>query len=105
MKKAKKRVKPVEKTHPRLLRYCKPYSGKILWALVFAVLYVVLSLTAPILVGYAIDNAIETGKVNFAAIGTLLLGVAVTAICSGVFQWLMNMCTNSVVYLTVRDIK
>ena len=105
MKKAKKRVKPVEKTLPRLLRYCKPYSGKILWALVFAVLYVVLSLTAPILVGYAIDNAIETGKVNFAAIGTLLLGVAVTAICSGVFQWLMNMCTNSVVYLTVRDIR
>ena len=53
----------------------------------------------------AIDNAIEKGNVDFTAVGTLLLGVGVTVICSGVFQWLMNMCTNSVVYFTVRDIR
>ena len=48
-----------EKTLPRLLRFCTPYKGSIVAALVFAVLYVGLNLTAPILVGYAIDNAIE----------------------------------------------
>ena len=104
MKKAK-RMKPGEKTLPRLLKYCSPYKGNILWALIFAMLYVTLNLLAPILVGYAIDNAIEKGNVDFTAVGTLLLGVGVTVICSGVFQWLMNMCTNSVVYLTVRDIR
>lgn len=104
MKKAK-RMKPGEKTLPRLLKYCSPYKGNILWALIFAMLYVTLNLLAPILVGYAIDNAIEKGNVDFTAVGTLLLGVGVTVICSGVFQWLMNMCTNSVVYFTVRDIR
>lgn len=94
-----------ERTLPRLLRFCTPYKGSIAAALVFAILYVGLNLTVPILVGYAIDNAVEAGKVDFGAIGTLLLGVAVTAVCSGVFQWLMNMCTNSVVYFTVRDIR
>ena len=94
-----------ERTLPRLLRFCTPYKGSIAAALVFAILYVGLNLTVPILVGYAIDNAVEAGKVDFGAIGTLLLGVAVTAVCSGVFQWLMNMCTNTVVYFTVRDLR
>lgn len=94
-----------EKTLTRLLRFCRPYIGQIAAALVFAVIYVGLNLSAPILVGYAIDNAVGEGNVDFAAVGSLLLGVGAAAVCSGVFQWLMNMCTNSVVYFTVRDIR
>ena len=104
MKKLKR--KPIEeKTLPRLLKYCRPYMGQIAAALIFAVIYVGLNLIAPVLVGYAIDNAIGLGKVDFAAVGSLLLGVGVAAVCSGVFQWLMNMCTNTVVYFTVRDLR
>ena len=104
MKKLKR--KPIEeKTLPRLLKYCRPYMGQIAAALIFAVIYVGLNLIAPVLVGYAIDNAIGPGKVDFAAVGSLLLGVGVAAVCSGVFQWLMNMCTNTVVYFTVRDLR
>ena len=104
MKKSK-RKKIEENTLLRLLRFCKPYIGQIIAALIFAVFYVALNLTAPILVGYAIDNAVSPGQVDFAAVGSLLLGTAAAAVCSGVFQWLMNMCTNSVVYFTVRDIR
>ncbi len=104
MKKSK-RKKIEENTLLRLLRFCKPYIGQIIAALIFAVFYVALNLTVPILVGYAIDNAVSPGQVDFAAVGSLLLGTAAAAVCSGVFQWLMNMCTNSVVYFTVRDIR
>ena len=103
--KESKRENQKEKTLPRLLRFCRPYIGQIIAALIFAVVYVGLSLVSPILVGKAIDNAVDAGKVDFAAVGNLLLGVGASAVCSGVFQWLMNMCTNSVVYFTVRDIR
>lgn len=89
----------------RILGYAAPYHSKIWAALIFAILYVGLNLTAPILVGYAIDNAVETGKVDFGAIMNLLLLVGVTVICSSVFQWLMNLCTNGVAYFTMRDLR
>lgn len=101
----KQHTASTEKTLPRLLKFCQPYSGYIAAALVCAVIYVGLNLTAPILVGYAIDHAVAKGAVDFAAVGELLLGVGIAAVCSGVFQWLMNMCTNAVVYGTVRDIR
>ena len=94
-----------EKTLTRLLEFCRPYIGQIIAALIFAIIYVGLNLVAPILVGYAIDYAVGVGKVDFVSVGLLLLGVGVSAVCSGVFQWLMNMCTNTVVYFTVRDIR
>ncbi len=89
----------------RILRYAKPYRSKIVLALIFAVFYVGLNLTAPVLVGYAIDNATGKGKVDFGAIVNLLFMVGVTVICSSVFQWMMNLCTNEVAYFTMRDMR
>lgn len=89
----------------RILGYAAPYRGKIALALLFAVLYVGLNLTAPILVGYAIDHAVKKGQVDFGAILNLLLFVGVTVVCSSFFQWLMNLCTNSVAYFTMRDLR
>ena len=89
----------------RILSYAKPYRGKIILALIFAVFYVGLNLTAPVLVGYAIDNAVDKGMVDFKTIGDLLLMVGITVICSSLFQWMMELCTNEVAYLTMRDMR
>ena len=89
----------------RILSYAKPYRGKIILALIFAVFYVGLNLTAPVLVGYAIDNAVDNGMVDFKTIGDLLLMVGITVICSSLFQWMMELCTNEVAYLTMRDMR
>ena len=94
-----------KRTVSRILGYTAPYRGKIIAALIFAVLYVVLNLTAPVLVGYAIDNAIEMGNVNFGEILNLLLLVGVTVIASSVCQWIMSLYTNCVAYFTVRDLR
>ena len=92
-------------TVKRILKYASPYRKAIAGTMIFAILHVVLNLTAPVLIGYAIDNAIEKGRVDFVAIGQLLLMTGVTILGCAVFQWLMGLFVNSVSYLTVRDIR
>ncbi|MBQ5565089.1 MAG: ABC transporter ATP-binding protein, partial [Clostridia bacterium] len=92
-------------TLKRILKYAKPYRSSLIFAMIFALLYVVLNLTAPVLIGYAIDNIIDKNNVNFSDISTLLLMVGVTVLSCSVFQWLMGLCINTVSYCTVRDIR
>ena len=89
----------------RILRYASPYRKSIICAMIFALFYVVLNLTAPVLIGLAIDRAVEKGNVNFNEIWQLLLMTAVTVLSGAVFQWLMGLCINTVSYMTVRDIR
>ncbi len=102
-KKLQKRKR--SKSLQRLLSFCKPYRGKLYAAMIFAFLYVALSLTAPVLLGYAIDKAVGKGMVDFAGIAVLLIMVGVSAGSSALFGWLMNMFTYSVAYLTTRDMR
>ena len=89
----------------RLMRFVKPYSGYLLLALVCAIIYVVMSLLCPVLIGNAVDQIIGKDQVDFASIGhtavLLLIAIAVGA----VFQWIMSMCTNTVSYKTVSDLR
>ena len=105
MSKKTSKKNDTKRTVSRILGYTAPYRGKIISALIFAVLYVVLNLTAPVLVGYAIDNAIGKGNVNFGEIINLLFLVGVTVIASSVCQWIMSLYTNSVAYFTIRDLR
>ena len=89
----------------RVLKYASPYRKSMICAMIFALLYVVLNLTAPVLIGLAIDRAVEKGNVNFNEIWQLLLMTAVTVLSGAVFQWLMGLCINTVSYMTVRDIR
>ena len=98
-------MKKKSKTIKRILFYVSPYKSKLIMAIIFATLYVLLNLTAPIFIGFAIDNAIEKGRVDFVEIGNLLLIVGVTVLMCAFFQWLMNLCINTVSYFTVRDMR
>ncbi len=92
-------------TLKRILHYAGPYRSGLIWAMIFALLYVVLNLTAPILIGYAIDNAVGQDHVNFGELTQLLLMVGITVLSCSVFQWLMGLCINTVSYGTVRDMR
>lgn len=89
----------------RILRYASPYRKSMVFAMIFALLYVILNLTAPVLIGLAIDRAVEKGNVNFGEVGQFLLMTAVAVLSGAVFQWLMGLCVNTVSYMTVRDIR
>ena len=89
----------------RMLTYTRPYGIYLVFALVFAVLPVLLTLYAPVLSGRAVDFIVGPGNVDFPAIGEILIQFAVVILLSAGFQWLMALCTNIVTGNTVRDIR
>ena len=89
----------------RILRFTKPYLHHLVFAAVFSAVNVALTLYIPILIGNAIDCAVEAGKVDFEAILPILIQLGVSAAIAAGASWLMNLCTNKLTYLTVRDIR
>lgn len=89
----------------KVLKKIKPYSGYLILALLSAIISVSLTLYIPVLTGQAIDNIIDTGKVNFENIA-VILGYIVGGIAGvAIFQWIMNYFTNIISYRTVRDLR
>ncbi len=89
----------------RLMRFVKPYSGYLLLALVCAIIYVVMSLLCPVLIGKAVDQIIGKDQVDFTAIGHTAVLLLIVIAVGAVFQWIMSMCTNTVSYKTVSDLR
>ena len=61
----------------RLMAYVKPYRMLLVGALLCAIVYVVMSLLSPVLIGQAVDGIIGPGNVDFAQIGRVALELAV----------------------------
>lgn len=89
----------------KILKKIKPYYGYLLLALLSAVISVSLTLYIPVLTGQAVDNIIDSGKVNFENILQILIYIAVGIVGVTVFQWIMNYFTNIISYKTVRDLR
>lgn len=89
----------------RLMHYVKPYGALLVGVLVCAVIYVVMSLLSPVLIGQAVDGIIGPGQVDFAGIGRIALYLVFVLAAGGLFQWLMTLCTNKVCYRTVKDLR
>lgn len=89
----------------RLMAYVKPYRMLLVGALLCAIVYVVMSLLSPVLIGQAVDGIIGPGNVDFAQIGRVALQLAVVLLAGGFFQWLMTLFTNKVCYRTVKDLR
>lgn len=89
----------------RLMAYVKPYRMLLVGALLCAIVYVVMSLLSPVLIGQAVDGIIGPDNVDFAQIGRVALALAVVLLAGGFFQWLMTLFTNKVCYRTVKDLR
>ena len=70
----------------RLMHYVKPYGALLVGALVCAVIYVVMSLLSPVLIGQAVDGIIGPGQVDFAGIGRIALYLVFVLAAGGLFQ-------------------
>lgn len=89
----------------KVLRRIRRYIPAVITALVLATAYVAMSLYIPILVGQAIDCIVDAGKVDFAAMHSELLGIALCAGIGGLAQWLMTLINNRITYSVTRDIR
>ena len=89
----------------KVLLRLRPYWAALIGSMVLATISVVVSLYIPILVGEAIDYVIGPENVDFQAMGSKLLWVAVCAITSALAQWLMSLMHNRVTFRVTRDIR
>lgn len=89
----------------RLLHYVRPYGLLLAGALGFALLQVAMTLSAPVLIGQAVDAMVAAGQVDFMQVGQILFRLVLIFILAAVFQWLMTLCTNACCYRTVRDLR
>ena len=92
-------------TLKRILVFTKPHLHYLVLAAFFSVVNVALTLYIPILIGAAVDCAVEKGMVDFNAMLPILIRIVVSALLGAGASWLMNLCTNKITYLTVRDIR
>ena len=90
---------------PKLLRFLRPYIPFMILSLIASVVTVVMQLYAPIISGKAIDCIVEKGKVNIPEVTRLLTTFITVIAISILFQWIMSMINNAIVYRVVRDFR
>ncbi len=90
-------------TH-RLLTYVRPYSGYVVGAVIFSILYVAFVLVGPVLSGWAIDAMFEESEL-FEKVWILVVGFALCVLLASLSQKLLGNCVNSLCYKLVKDLR
>lgn len=89
----------------RILNYLKPYKLFSILALITALIGVSLTLYVPVLIGKAVDLIVGKGNVDFKGLVPVLITLGTFALVGSIFQWFMSLCTNKLVYNTIKDIR
>lgn len=89
----------------KVLHYIKRYWLILALSILMAAVSALMALYIPVLVGEAIDYVVAPGQVDFAAIGKVLVLMAVFIAITALAQWIMNVCNNKITYDVVRDIR
>ena len=93
------------KTLKRVFSYAKPYIVYFVMTLIFAAAGISLSLAVPVFIGEAVDCCIGKDNVDFGRLMKIAVLLASSVAASGLFQWIMSLCTNKLAFFTVRDIR
>ncbi len=94
-----------KETIERVLKFIRPYRGRIFLMLVLAMVTVACTLYTPILIGAAVDTLVGPDEVWFDTLMRVLLQIGAVVLITAAAQWLMNLLTNQVTYKVVRDIR
>jgi ATP-binding cassette subfamily B protein len=93
------------RTLKKVLLRIRPYWLLLCLSLILALMYVVMSLYIPILVGNAVDHILSAGNVDFSGVFRCLWMIALCAGIAGLSQWGMNEMNNRVTFRVTRDIR
>ena len=94
-----------KQTLKRLFSIIGKYKPMLILTIVLALVFVLVSLYIPILVGDAVDVIIDKGNVNFDLLIPILVKIVIIVLLGGISQWLMSIINNYITYNTVRDIR
>ena len=104
-KTADKKAKFDTVTVGKVLRYLEKYRILFIISLVLAATIVATTLYIPILVGRAIDLAIDKGQVDIEGIINILIQIGILSVVTAVLQWVMNVCNNRITFGIVRRLR
>ncbi len=93
------------KTLRRVFSYARPYIIYFVLTVIFAAAGISLSLSVPVFIGEAVDCCTGKGNVDFDRLFRIAAVLAAAVAASGLFQWIMSLCTNKLAFLTVRDLR
>lgn len=88
-----------------LLKRIKRYWYMMAASVIFASIYVVLSLYIPKLIGYGTDEIIAQGKVNFDGLESVIGEIFICTLIAAAAWWIMGLCNNRITYHVIRDIR
>ena len=88
-----------------LLKRIKKYWHLLIGSLLFALVYVVLSLYVPKLIGLGTDKIVSKGNVDFQGLEKIAVQIAVIAAIAGIAQWIMGLLNNRITYHVIKDIR
>ncbi|MBR6552657.1 MAG: ABC transporter ATP-binding protein [Clostridia bacterium] len=94
-----------KQTFKRLFSIIGKYKLMLLLTVFLALVFVVVSLYIPILVGDAVDVIIDKGNVQFDLLIPILVKIVIIVLFGGISQWVMSIINNYITYNTVRDIR
>ena len=94
-----------KQTLKRLFSIIGKYKPMLILTIVLALVFVVVSLYIPILVGDAVDVIIDKGNVKFDLLIPILIKIVIVVLLGGISQWVMSIINNYITYNTVRDIR
>ena len=98
-------MNPKKQTLKRLFSIIGKYKIMLVLTILLAMVFVVISLYIPVLVGDAVDTIVSAGNVNFDALMPLLVKIIIIVLFGGISQWVMSIINNYITYNTVRDIR
>lgn len=105
MKKGATSLKKNASVFVKVLKYLKGYLPLFIISIVLTLAVVVLTLYVPILIGQAIDLAVGENNVDVAQIGIILAKIAIFIGFTAIFQWVINVINNRMVYGIVRNVR
>lgn len=105
MKTNAKTIKTGASTFFKVLKYLKKYLPLFIISLILTLTVVALTLYVPILIGQAIDLAVGKDQVDINGIGVILIQIGACIAFTAVFQWVINVINNRMVYGIVRNVR
>ena len=94
-----------KQTFKRLFSIIGKYKVMLALTILLAMVFVVISLYIPVLVGDAVDTIVSADNVNFDALVPILVKIAIIVLLGGISQCIMSIINNYITYNTVRDIR
>ncbi|NNU75957.1 ABC transporter ATP-binding protein [Clostridium estertheticum] len=89
----------------RIIKYMSNSKIYVVFSLLSAIITVILSLIAPLLIGKTIDKMIGKGLVDFSYVFKIIIAIAIVYVAGNIFNWLLIHLTNLIAFSSVNHMR